>query len=93
MAEVEETSSGSKKIESSLGVSAGTLEDAAPLAGPLFGLFEVEQQGKPDGQMIVAKAAWTLLQVGLQVKDGVAVLGVAGAGNFAQLLRNRVPLA
>ena len=93
VAEVKETSRGSKKIEGGLGISARALEDSTALPGPFLGLLQVEEQGKPDGQVIVAQAAGTLLQVRFEVKDGVAVLGVAGAGNLAQLLRNGVPLA
>ena len=43
--------------------------------------------------MIVAQAAGTLLEIGLQMKNGVAVLGVAGAGDFPQFLCDGVPLA
>jgi hypothetical protein len=93
VAEVEKTSRGGQKVEGGLGVAAGALEDAAALAGPLLGFLQVKEQGEPDGEVVVAQAAGTLLQVGLEMEDGVAVLGVAGAGNLAQLLRDGVPLA
>ena len=93
VAEVEKTSRRGEEIESRLGVTAGTLEDSAALAGPLLGLFQVEEQGEPDGQVVVAQPAGTVLEVGLQVEDGVAEAGVTGAGNFAELLGDGVPLA
>ena len=55
VAEVEETSGGGEKVKGSLGISAGALEDAAALAGPLLGLLQVKQQRKPDRQVIVAQ--------------------------------------
>src|SRR5580658_2971517 len=81
VAEVEKTAGGGEEVEGSLGVSAGALKDAAALAGPLLGFFQVKEQGKPDGQMVVAQASGTLFQIGLEMKDSVAVLGVAGAGD------------
>jgi hypothetical protein len=93
VAEVEKTSGGGEEVEGGLGVAAGALEDAAALAGPLLGLLEVEEQGEPDGEVVVAQAAGTILEVGFEMKDGVAELGVAGAGNLAQLLGDGVPLA
>ena len=93
VAEVQKTSRRGQKIEGGLGIAAGALEDSAALPGPLLGFLQVEQKREPDGQVIVAQAARTLLQVRLEMEDGVAVLGVAGAGNFAQLLRDGVPLA
>ena len=93
VAEVKKTSGGGEEVESGFGVATGALEDAAALAGPLLGLLQVEEQGEPDGEVVVAQAAGTVLEVRLQMKDGVAELGVAGAGNLAQLLRDGVPLA
>ncbi len=93
MAEVEETSSGGKEVEGGLGVAAGALEDSAALAGPFLSLLEMKKKGEPDGEVVVAQAAGTLFEIGLQVKDGVAVFGVAGAGDFAELLGYGVPLA
>src|SRR5579863_8954314 len=93
MAEMKETSCGGKEIKCSLCVSAGALEDSAALAGPLLGLFEMKKESKPDGKVVIAQAARTFLQIWFEMEDGVAVLGVAGACNFAQLLRNGVPLA
>ena len=93
VAEVKKTSRGGEEVEGRLGVAAGALEDAAALAGPLPGLLEVEQNGEPDGKVVVAQAAGTILEVGLQMKNRVAELGVAGAGNFAQFLGDRRPLA
>ena len=93
VAEVEKTSGGGEEVEGGLGVAAGALEDAAALAGPLLGLLEVEEQGEPDGEVVVAQAAGTVLEIGFEVEDGVAELGVAGAGDLAQLLRDGVPLA
>ncbi len=93
VAEVEKTSRGGEKIEGRFGIAARALEDSAALARPLLGFLQVEEQRKPDGEVVVAQAAGTILQVRLEMKDGVAVLGVAGAGNLAQLLRDRVPLA
>ena len=84
MAEVQKTSRSGQKIKCGLGVAARALEDAASLAGPLLGLLQVEQNREPDRQVIVAQSAGTILQIGLEVKDGVAELGVAGAGNFAR---------
>ena len=93
VAEVQETSRGGQKIEGGLGVTARALEDSATLPGPLLGLLQMKEQRKPDGKVIVAQAAGTLLQVRLEMKDGVAVLGVAGACNLAELLGDGVPLA
>ena len=93
VAEVEKTSRGGEEVEGGFGVAAGALEDAAALAGPLLGLLQVKEQGEPDGEVVVAQAAGTLLEIGFEVEDGVAVLGVAGAGDFAQLLGDGVPLA
>ena len=93
MAEVEETSGGGEEVEGGFGVAARALEDAAALARPLFCLLQVKEQGEPDGEMVVAQAAGTVFQVGFEMKDGVAEFGVAGAGDFAELLRDGVPLA
>jgi len=93
VAEVKETSGGGEEVEGRLGVSAGGLEDAAALAGPLFCVLEVEEEGEPDGEVVVAEASGTLFQVGFEMKDGVAVFGVAGAGDFAEFLGDSVPLA
>ena len=93
MAEMEEASRCRKKIESGFSIAAGALENSTALAGPFLRLFQVEEQGEPDGEMVVAQTAGTLLEVRLEMKDGVAVLGVAGTGDFAQLLSDGVPLA
>ena len=93
VAEVEETAGGGKEVEGGFGVSASALEDAAALARPLLGLLEMEEQGEPDGEVVVAEAAGTLLEVGLEMEDGVAVFGVAGASDLSQLLGDGVPLA
>ncbi len=93
VAEVQETSGGGEEVEGGFGVAARALEDATALAGPLFGLLQMKEEGEPDGEVVVAQAAGTVFQVGLEMKDGVAELGVAGAGNFAELLRDGVPLA
>ena len=93
VAEVKETSRRGEKIEGRLGVAAGDLEDAAALAGPFLRFFQMEQQSEPDGEMVVAQAAGAILEVGLQMEDGVAELGVAGAGDLAELLCDGVPLA
>ncbi len=93
VAEVKETSSGGEEVEGGFGVAAGGLEDSTSLPWPLLGFLQVEQQGKPDGQMVVAQTAWTVLEIGLEMKDCIAEFGVAGAGNFSQFLCNGVPLA
>ncbi len=93
MAEVQKTARRGKKVESRFGIAACALEDAAALPRPLLGLFQMEQNSEPDGQVKVAQPAGTILQVGFQVKDRVAELGVARAGDLAQLLRDVVPLA
>ena len=93
VAEVQKTSRRGQKIEGGFGIAARALEDATPLPRPLLGLFQMEQKREPDCQVIVAQSAGTVLEVGFEMEDGVAVLGVAGAGNLAQLLRDRVPLA
>ena len=93
VAEVQETSCRGEKIEGRFRIAARALEHAAPLPRPLLGLLQMEQEREPHSEMVVAQAAGTVLQVGLEVKDGVGVLLVAGAGDLAQLLRDRVPLA
>ena len=82
VAEVEETSGGGEEVEGGLGVAAGALEDASALAGPLLGFLEVEEEGEPDGEVVVAQAAGTVFQVGLEVKDGVADIWHGGRGQF-----------
>ena len=91
--EVKETAGGGQEVKGGLGVSARALEDASAVAGPLFGLFEVKEQCEPDGQAEVAQSAWTILEIRLQMEDGVAEFGVARAGDLAELLRNGIPLA
>ena len=93
VAEVEETARGGEEVKGGFGIAAGALEDAAALAGPFLGFFQVEEQGEPDGEVVVAQAAGTIFEIGFEMKDGVAELGVTGAGNFAQLLGDGVPLA
>ena len=93
VAEVEKTACGGEEVEGGFGVAAGGLEDASALAGPLLGFLEVEEQGEPDGEVVVAQAAGTVFQVGFEMEDGVAEFGVAGAGDLAELLGNGVPLA
>ncbi len=72
VAEVQETSGGGEEIEGGFGIAAGALENTAALAGPLLGFFQVKEEGEPDGQVIVAQAAGTVLQVGFEMEDGVA---------------------
>ena len=93
VAEVKETSCGGQEIEGCLGVAAGALEDAAALAGPLLGFLEVEQECEPDGQVVVAQAAGTLLQVGLEVENGVPELAWRERAISPELLGDGVPLA
>ena len=93
MAEVKKTSGGREEVKGGLSVAASALEDAAPLAGPFLGLLEVKEESEPDGEVVIAQTARTVLQVGFEMKDGVAEFGVAGAGNFTELLSNGVPLA
>ena len=93
VAEMEETACGGEEVEGSFGVAAGALEDASALAGPFAGFLEVKEESEPDGEVVIAQAAGTLFQVGLEVEDGVAEAGMAGAGNFAELLGDGVPLA
>ena len=93
MAEVEKTSDGGKEIEGGFGVAAGALKDAAALAGPLFGLLEMEKDGEPDGERVVAQTAGAVLDIGLEMEDGVAEFGVAGAGELGEPLGDGGPLA
>ncbi len=93
VAEMQETSGGGEEVEGGFGVSAGGLEDAAALAGPFLCLLEMKEECEPDGEVVVAQAAGAVFQVGLEVEDGVAELGVAGAGDLAELLGDGVPLA
>ena len=80
VAEVEKTSRCGEEIEGGFGVAARALEDAAALAGPLLRLLEVKEQREPDGEVIVAQAAGTLFQVGLEMEDGVADTWRGGRG-------------
>jgi len=64
VAEVEKTSGCGEKVEGRLGVAACAVEDAATVARPLLGLLEVEEQGEPDGEVVVAQAAGAVLEVG-----------------------------
>ena len=93
VAEMQKTSGRGQKIESRFGVAPGALENAAALPRPLLGLLQMEQQREPDREVIVAQPAGTLFQVGLEMKNGVAVLGVARACNLAQLLGDGGPFA
>ena len=93
VAEMQETSGGGEEVEGSFGVAAGALEDAAALARPFAGFLEMKQEGEPDGEVVVAQAAGTVFQVGLEMEDGIAEAGMACAGDFAKLLGNGVPLA
>ena len=93
MTEVEKTAGGGEEVEGGLGIATCALEYTSGLAGPLLGLLEVKEHGEPDGEVVVAQAAGTVLEVGLEVEDGVAEFGVAGAGDFAELLGDGVPLA
>ncbi len=61
VAEVKETSGGGQEIEGGFGFAAGRLENAATLAGPLAGFLQVKEQREPDGEMVIAQAAGTLL--------------------------------
>ena len=82
MAEVQKAARSGQKIKRRLGIAARALENATALAGPFPGFLQMEEQRKPDGQVIVAQAARTLLQVGLQMENGVAILRVPRAGQF-----------
>src|SRR6266568_4594274 len=93
VAEVEKTAGGGEEIEGGFGVAAGALEDATTLAGPLLCLLQVKEESEPDGEVVVAEAAGTVFQIGLEMEDGVAELGVAGAGDLTELLSDGVPLA
>src|SRR5579859_6639505 len=53
----------------------------------------MEQECEPHGEVVVAQAARTVLEVWLEVEDGVRVLLMAGTGNLAQLLGDGAPLA
>jgi len=90
---MEKTSDGGEEVKGGLGIPARAVEDAATMARPLLGLLEVEEEGEPDGEVVVAQSTRAVLDVGLQVKDGVAEFGVADTGDLAQLLRDVVPLA
>ncbi len=43
--------------------------------------------------MVVAEAAGTLLDIRFKMKDGVAVFGVAGAGDLGEVLDDDIPVA
>src|SRR5579885_1806204 len=43
--------------------------------------------------MVIAQAAGALLDIGFEMKDGIAVLGVAGAGELGEVLDDGVPFA
>ena len=93
VAKVEEDTSGGEEVEGGLciGVEGGSGADA--LLRPGFGFFEEEEECEPGCQIEVAEAAGTLLDVGLEMEDSVAVLGVAGASEFAELVGDGVPFA
>ena len=93
MPEVQKTSRRRQKIKRRFRISARALEHSAPLPRPFLGFLQVEQQRKPHRQVIVAQPTWTILQVRLQMKDGVAESCMPAARDLAQLQRNRVPLA
>src|ERR1700733_15812056 len=60
VAEVEKAAGGCEKIEGGFGVSARTLEDAAALAWPLLGRFEMEEEGDRYWERVVGRAAGTV---------------------------------
>src|ERR1700744_1770668 len=53
----------------------------------------MEEQSEPDGEVIVAQATRTGFDIGLEMKDGVAELGVTGTRHFTELLCDGIPLA
>ena len=91
--EMQKTSRRSQKIEGRFRVAARALEHSAALPRPLLGFLQMEQHREPHREMIIAQSAGAIFQVGFQMKDGIAKLGVPRARNLAQLLRNRRPFA
>ena len=61
--------------------------------GPGALLVEGGDQRQPAGDVLIAQPAGTLLHVGFEMKDGVAELGLPGAGEFGNALHQRLPLA
>ena len=53
----------------------------------------MEEDGEPDREAVVPQPARTILEIGFEMKDGVAEFGVARAGNFTQLLGDGGPFA
>ena len=90
---MQKTSCRRQKVEGRFRVTARALEHSPALPRPLFGFLQMEQHCEPHREMVIAQSSGAIFQVGLQMKDGIAKLGMPRAGNLAQLLRNRRPLA
>ncbi len=91
--EVQKTSGRSHEVKGGIRVILRGGEGIQSVFRPDLGLLQRGEQREPMCQLIVTQSAGTLLDVGLEVKDGVAVLGVTGPGNFGEFLGNGAPLA
>src|SRR5271165_5263298 len=92
-AEVQETSGCCEKIEGGFRVRGARLRRRGAFPRPALLLLQMAKQQQPLSELVVAKAARALLDVRFQMEDRVAVLGVAGAGRFGQLLGDGAPFA
>jgi len=90
---MQKTSRRCQEIECRLSIATGALENTSALPWPLFRIFEVKEQREPHRKVIIPQAPRTLFKIWLKMEDGVSVFRVTASGNFAELLRNRVPLA
>ena len=90
---VQKTSSCSEEVEGRFALVVCPVESVGRGLGPSLFRLQRGKQRKPLRQVVVSQAARALLDVGFEMKDGVAVLRVPGAGDLREVLHDGVPLA
>ena len=90
---MEKTSDGGEKVVGGFGLVVGAVEIVGGGTRPGFFRLDGIEQGEPLREVVVAQAPRGFLDVRLDVEDGVAVFGVAGAGHLGEVLDDGVPFA
>jgi hypothetical protein len=90
---MKKTSHGGKEIVGRLQFVVGSVELVSSVLGPSFLSMDGVEQREPLREVVIAETAGALLDVGLDVEDGVAVAGMPRARHFSQVLHDHVPLA
>src|SRR5579875_166341 len=93
MAVVQEATDSGKEVKCVLTLVVRAIQIVAEELGPCLVLAQGVQDGQPLREVIVAQATGALLDVGLEMEDGVAEPGVARAGDLGEVLHDYVPLA